>query len=369
MIKHLERGDLIKSKENRKLYQIPPLPTNLTTISNFTSNVDNYLSDQFGYRDLFIKSANRLNYYLFNESTSKQITIGKNKFIYLNSHNAEHKNSLIKSVCGMRELSKLNKDLIVSSIKGFLDYFSQQGYVTTFAIIPTKSRIYPENLPKPQSTWCLNHSKTWMDNLIDSRLNNMVYYPLNKMRKWKNKFDVYVAKHFHWNGELSYKVAEDIMKNIWGFNLILTPSKSEAITKSDLSRFLLGVQLKDQSVKFDYSKLGVKECKGNKCISNLKDLYERGVAFHYEKQQHLNRRLLILSDSFGAEIAQHFIRGFDEVTNINITSLKDDEQQGFYRSILNNVKPTHFLFLIHDGNILGRSIKLKKLLLKIDSTH
>ena len=113
-VKHIFTKDKLKSDENRVLVQKPSFPKKIDDIKGYTNQIDNYLSDQFGFRKIFIRSSNKLRYQLFNEISSKQITVGNNGFIYFNSHIADNPNLLIKSVCNVQSLPKTFQQKTIS---------------------------------------------------------------------------------------------------------------------------------------------------------------------------------------------------------------------------------------------------------------
>jgi hypothetical protein len=366
MMKHLYVGDEIKSKENRNLTQRPSQPKNLASLSSYTSKVDDYLADQFGFRDVFIKTANRLRYQLFNETTSKQITMGENGFIFLNSHSAKHPYSLINNVCDIKPLSKELQDDAIKAFSKFIANYEDQGFQTGIAIIPSKSRIYPENLLNPQAEICQNNVITWLDQRINEVTGRGIYYPLKKFRQWKNEFQVYLPSFFHWNGELPYHVADDMMKNYWHIEPEFEVHPTDTSVKTDLQRFLFGLKIKNLSKKYDYSSYKVKACRGAHCFKNLSHVYERIIGFRFFKDSTAHNKLLILSDSFGAKITPHFIRGFDEVAMIELNHLKKKERLSFFNTVLSTEKPTHLLLLFHDGGSKGQSKLLQEVLSKVN---
>jgi hypothetical protein len=90
-----------------------------------------------------------------------------------------------------------------------------------------------------------------------------------------------------------------------------------------------------------------------------------GIQQHYKralKKDYNNLKLLLISDSFGKAIAPNFINGFAEVIHIHTNDIKPDEYLGLYNWIIEDVKPTHFLFLIHDGGLFGQTKMIEKFL-------
>jgi len=368
-IKSLLKQNKVAQWENRVLAKKPDFITDLSDISRYTDQVDNYLSDNFGFRKNFIETNSKIHYYLFNDAVSKQITIGENDFIFFNSHNSKKPHSIIKFICEEKEHSKTVKQRIRKNFSWFIEHYTKLGYATSIAIIPLKAKIYPENLPSREKQWCADSRVTWADENLTKINPKSVYYPLEKLRSWKSSFPVYLPSFFHWEGHLPYRVAEDIMLN----HLNITPDLSAKIeqieVQSDLQRFLQGIELKEKSVNYSYKDHNIKKCHGKKCVKDIEQVYKKSLSFHYARTQapFTGRKILLLTDSFGADVFKHFIRGFDEVSMINMNYLSDQERVPFFEFIEKEIESTHILLLMNSGGIYSNASKLNKVLLEFES--
>ena len=367
MLKHILSEDRLKSGENRLLAQKPILPKHFNEVEIFIGQVDDYLSDQFGFRRNFISGANKVRYKLFKEISSKQITVGRNGFIFFNSHGANNPNSLIKSVCNIISLPKSFQDKTKLYFSTLQDHSKQVNITIDIAVIPSKSRVYPENLPELEKSWCSLASPAWWENMFQDSKQYRIYYPLKKMLELKTSIQVYLPNHFHWHGELPYLLAEDMMKTLWDIepNFDLVPSKVR--TESDLKTHFKGLHFYDDSVEYKIDKNIIRVCKGHNCVEDIEKYYQHNIAYVYKNISiKANSKLVVLADSFGQYIAKDFIRGFAEVIVIDTNNLAMDEQYKFYIWVTKTIKPTHLLYLMHDGGIYGRTLKLERLFKDID---
>ena len=366
-VKHIFTKDKLKSDENRVLVQKPSFPKKIDDIKGYTNQIDNYLSDQFGFRKIFIRSSNKLRYQLFNEISSKQITVGNNGFIYFNSHIADNPNLLIKSVCNVQSLPKTFQQKTISLFKGLLNYSKRLDIISDIAIIHTKGKIYPENLPEPQKSWCTRNSPAWWESLFMNEKHYRIYYPLKKMLDLKSSVQVYLPKHFHWHGILPNIIAKDIMKSLWSIDSIQNIESEKVNVSTDLRTHTLGLKLYDSSVKYNFDEFNIVICEGKNCINGIQSVYKNNISYVYSNPLiNSDTKLVVLADSFGQYIAKNFILGFPEVIVININNLSLDEQFKFYEWSVKEVKPTHLLHLMHDGGIYGRTIKLERLMKEIE---
>ncbi len=363
MIKHLVSEDKIKSGENRNLTQKPVVPESFSKLGAFIKQTDDYLADQFGFRRNFIAASNRIKYYIFHEFNSKQITIGSNNFIYFNSHTAQKPNSLIKSVCNVSLFAKSLQQQFLSNIEAYINLTKTHGIKTNIAIIPTKAKIYPENLPELEKSWCINTSQPWWNNNAKEEIQKGIYYPLNKMLNLKNTIQVYLPHHFHWHGKLPYILAEDMIQALWKLPIEFNAKSKEIRAQSDLRFYFKGVHLYDNSVSYDFSPLNIEKSEGHNCIQGIEKTYKNNICYAYKTSAYnTHTKLVVLSDSFGQFIAKYFIRGFSNVITIDLKNLSNAEQAGFHQWLFETVKPTHILLLMHDGGVWGRATKLKSLI-------
>ncbi len=361
LVKHLTEGDQVKSNENRTLIQRPAPPKSLATITDYTQKMDAYFSDQFGFRILFIKAANILRYYLFNEVTARNISFGKKGFVFLNSHSPKKPHLLFKIVCEAIHISKKKKQETLVTYRRLMEFYRAQGIKANVAIIPLKSKVYPEYLPEPMSTWCLSRTPTWVDQNISKALKGELYYPLDKFMQWKQEFEIFLPSFFHWHGKLPYLVAEDILKTLWEISPDLTAKPVESLIESDLEKNLEGLHFYAKTQNYDYTDL--KFCHQQRCIKGLRQLYKNSTSLKFtRKNPSTHRKLLILSDSFGIAIAQNFIRGFDEVVLIETNHLSQQEKFKFYQNIHKTINPTHVLHLYYSGRVFSQATHLKKFL-------
>jgi len=346
-----------ENKENRKLAPAPQWPDSWAAIESSKSQLEAYLADHFGLRTLFIKWTNKVKYHAFGEVTSSQITIGEAGYIYLNSHNKNTPNSLIKEICGVIKPDLALSNTIKQGINDFIDYYQSQETQVIFAVIPTKSKIYPEYLPTQQKSWCSSIETSWIDVLLNQLNQKNLFYPLHQFKAWKNSFPVYLSKHFHWNGITPNKTAEMIFKQ-WEIKPEPEHAYQEQKVLSDLSSHLTGLFFEDNSIKYNYQDLEF--CHGNQCIDGFVTKYKNGVVKLNTSGLDSGRKLLILSDSFGPHITPHFSRGFDHVYSVDINQLQENEEQAFFSWIISYTQPTHILYLIHDGGMVWQTLRLKR---------
>jgi len=300
----------LSKTENRKSVSLPSLPKSYQEIQNAKSQLESYLNDNFGFRDLLIQLANQIKLSIYKETTSKRVTIGRNSFLYMNSHKESTQNAMIRNVCNIDK--PLEPNAVVTGFTDYFRYFDTLKLSASVAIIPTKSRVYPENLPDLERHWCQNLKTTWIDELLSDLNNTRIIYPINEFIEWKSIFPVYLPHRFHWEGQAPYEFSK-LLLDRWEMDIINSPAVEHIIVPSDLANHLSGLHFEDSTKTYTYT---AKEntCKSSQCISNFKSYYANGVAYTGQIESTHKKTLLMLSDSFGAGLDKHFLASFSFVS-------------------------------------------------------
>ncbi len=364
---HFWPGEPSSKINYRPLKQLPEVPTNWREVQSYTVAVDAYLYDHFGLRERYLKTANRIRYYLFNELMSNQITVGEDGFIFYNSHASDRPGQMFYESCNQARFAASYIQEIERGFASYLSYLHDKQLQAHVAIIPIKARVYPEKLPPLERQWCAKDDDHWIDALVAglNQVREKVYHPLALMRALKKDIQVYLPIYFHWHGETPRVIAQHMMKTLWGLDAQRHSVEPQQVKEtSDLRAHLIGLKFRNESVKYDYEQDGVVACSGSACVPGLAQFFEQApLAYTYLSPVQDGPVLLVVADSFGQYITPHFIRGFARVVQVDASHMKADQVWAFYEHVLTTVQPTHVLNLLHEGGISGFN-KLNQLLLK-----
>jgi hypothetical protein len=355
-IKHMVSGDQLKSDENRTLAQRPDWPQSWSDIKPLTIQLEEYFNDQMGYRDALIRGANKFKYRMFSELLSKQITVGKNGFLFFNSHSPNHPHSLIKDICGVKKLSPKREKQIIETLSNFNNWLKSRNVRLDVLVVPTKSAIYPEQLPDLESTWCMNKSH-WIDTYQD-QVKDFVYYPRSFFMEKKKLYPVYLPNQFHWSGRIAYDVAMELITKRWNTKDIVLPEMRLTEEKSDIHQYTQGVKKYIKTEDYDYSSVLEAQSISKTCVDGFEENYPEGHCFYYESKIKTKNTIVLITNSFGDEIAKHFSIGFKKVYFVNINFLDYDSASKFIEWFINKVNPNQVLVVIHDHGINGMSFKI-----------
>ena len=67
--------------------------------------------------------------------------------------------------------------------------------------------------------------------------------------------------------------------------------------------------------------------------------------------EYSQRRALVLSNSFGVYVTRHLAPGFSELYHVNINHLTAEEAGPFLTTIVDEVRPTDLLYIVHDAGL------------------
>lgn len=349
-------------EENRSLAKPITLPTSWNDAVRLPVEFDDYLRDHFGLRGMALEVHDKLVWWVLHDSPSVQVTRGRHGMLFFNSHNTTHPYSLIEQSCGIG----LSAATIASATNDFTKFLRQARGInpnSALVIIPTKASIYPELLPGWLSQRCGNAIPP--TRLIEQRLQGepqlaaMVDYPLDEMRSLKTSMQVFPPQGFHWAGDMPRLIAQRISEKTFGLARVRSFRTHTIVGHSDLQRFVPGVDIWVRDLEFDYADAGVQYCFGPPCFPELGKFAERlNAVSRFQSDGGSGKKLLLLSDFFGAPIAGWFSQYFTEVWHLNISylmnfSTNEVDRVTLSKAIFLDYAPDCIIYLFHDGAVLS----------------
>ena len=129
-----------------------------------------------------------------------------------------------------------------------------------------------------------------------------------------------------------------------------------------MSHLVPGIELSGEIVEPDLEASGIKACFGALCIPELGDAGQVLIdVTHFTNPAAPERRLVILSDSFGSKISPWYARYYREVAQVstnNVAALRPEQVAAFKAALLNAPAGTDLLLLFHDGSAVHNGIKM-----------
>lgn len=184
-----------KSTENRTMTGMPDLYTatedKIDSNLNYTSELSEFYSDHFGFRQELVTANSLINEAVFGQSSNQKTVAGKEGWYYLSETIDDYTGASPFTERGIYRLSK-TLDL--------MNRYSTEGNITfLFFVAPNKNSIYPEYMP-----WNIRRSSTPgnLDRLTRAMRGKLYYLDLKsalvKAAKDRSRY-LYLKNDSHWN--------------------------------------------------------------------------------------------------------------------------------------------------------------------------
>jgi alginate O-acetyltransferase complex protein AlgJ len=234
------------SFENRPLAQFPALANR--PLKDILTDIEAYVSDQFGLRETLASLHGALYYYGFNTSSSESVVIGKANWLFYASTASEN------SIEDYRGLIRLPDDYLRDAA-GYLqarkDWLEAQGIRYLFVIAPDKHTIYPEYVP---DTYTVLNTERRIDQFIAHVQANTdvdlldLRAPLREAKDTGAK--VFLQYDTHWSVQGAYTGYQAIVAHL-GIAAIDGWMPVPALHTGDLG-LLMGLRLTEQTLHYEY---------------------------------------------------------------------------------------------------------------------
>jgi hypothetical protein len=205
--------------ENRRLAPFPVFSE--TPVSEWPAKFEAYFNDHFGFRNTLIRRYNRL---MKKAGKSNRAIVGEDGWLFYNT------DSIIKDFIG-RQSSKAPRPVTqLERLESRRDWLEMRGVDYLFVIIPNKSTVYPEKMPRHIREI---QSRTHRQNLVetlDGRFDPNFIDLTPALQRAKRDEVVYIRTDTHWNP----KGAFIGYTNMVGKLRNLLPDLSPALSISDL---------------------------------------------------------------------------------------------------------------------------------------
>ena len=179
-------------EENRRLASFPSLSPNLNSLSIFPERFTAYFNDNFGFRPTLIHWQALARLKLFGLSTSRQVIVGKNGWLFFSGEYSDRGKHLVPAFT--QEQLERWKLLL----EGRRDWLTRRGIRYLFTIFPRKEVIYPEYLPdtfKPEEQSRFDQLMAYLKNHSDLEILDL----RPALIKDKTRHYVYFRTDTHWN--------------------------------------------------------------------------------------------------------------------------------------------------------------------------
>jgi len=356
---HVTGWSVVESRENRKLADWPERPAALAEFADYPQQLDAYLDDHFGLRDFLVDSYGKIRFYLLGKASKDHVLVGRDDFLFLAKNPGQLTPKKIWRSCGVEQE---NTAPAQQAMREALRYFANENIDLAYMFVPTKAAIYPDKLPAGLREQCDKAPRPVSAQLaeIATQLEIPTLYPLEEFKALRQRGIAYYPAQFHWHAEAPLTAAGLIAKALGRGRLGgVEPPKEQRQHTPDLARHLPGVDLGFEFTAYRYGDAAIERCSGDKCIPGIRDIYGPGLNLNVFTNVSpiagsSKNNLLVLSDSFGWQIAAPLALYFSEVTVVDTNQLKRANGNTFFEWMLEQKKPDTVLLLYSDGGLPTR---------------
>jgi hypothetical protein len=347
--------------ENRKLAPLPDMPATWAEFLTLPAKTDAWVKDHFGFRTELVEANNVWRYKVFGEFPSVRVTSGRNERIFVTAHaNAAAPYSAAIEICDVNQKTLKEFGAYLNVLFGS---FESMGLAPKLMIVPSAPAVHSADLPAWLSKRCSSDATPvaalLQSDYINPAVKSVLHYPLAQMRSKNQGVDLFPRNWFHWNGPGVEDVAQGSMSRL--FPAVQTTAP-RLVTRardqeSDIHPMFPGVALRSTITEPDYAASKVQACYGTTCFPEFKEFAEPLYdASRFHNPAAPDRRLMILSDSFGRYIAGWYTRYYRTVEHVavnNVRDLKREQVKLLKEFTLRDPDKTDILFIFHDGALTG----------------
>jgi len=196
--------------ENRALATVPDFPHDWDQWQHFSEGVENYFSDNFGYREWLIGRYNRELKKRFNKGLTSKVLVAEEGWLYFTG------DDLLEDYLGDRVVPDEKLDILIETWAEREKRFAALGISYLVVIAPNKQTVYPEFLP-PQF---FEKKGTTVLERLRRRIMQAGTPPgywldlLPELLPEKTKHRIYQKTDTHWNKHGGYNAYQQIMNRL-----------------------------------------------------------------------------------------------------------------------------------------------------------
>lgn len=217
LVQHV--GHVFKSRELDG-YTAPIKPVKLTLNSyrdqSYQEYVQQYLQQNFGFRNSYIRTYNQFIHSLFRQSTNNNIVIGKQQELYLRQYTDVYIGKTLRDNYGTEDSVRIAMKQNVEETCRIIDSLKQFGTDIIVILAPSKPLIYPEYLPEDiqKEHYPFSIQEEYAKLYEQAGVEHINFIPIFKKLKKTAPYPVYTKYGTHWAHSTIPFVADTILQKI-----------------------------------------------------------------------------------------------------------------------------------------------------------
>ena len=301
------------TSENRKLAEKPKFDIN--TLDNYSDDYEAYYNDNLPFRSFIRNTWTNFNFFVFGESTTNQVLVGKNDGDLSSSwlfYQENYDGNPIKETQGVYKFTEDEVLNIGKTINTNVKELKTRNIDLYYAFIPNKANLYREKLPDNITIFDPSTRVDKLYNVLKQTIeakDNLMYLK-EDLEKSKDIGQLYFKQDTHWNDLGAFIGFETITKKVSkdsgiDYTYEVKFSEEEFVDK-DLSQ-MSGIKgtLKDTTPTITY----------------LSDVEFKGMVLETENQivitecedAKVKKTIMVIGDSFRTPMIPYFAKNYQKV--------------------------------------------------------
>lgn len=197
---------------------VEPVKLSLETYRNqcYQEYVQQYLQQNFGFRDVYIRFYNQFIYSCFYQSTNHNVVMGKQHELYLKQYTDVFTGKTLRDHYGTEDSARIAMKQNVEETRRIIDTLKRFGTDIIVILAPSKPLIYPEFLPdymqKERNDFSIQeeYAKLYQQAGIE----HINFVPIFRNLKKRSPYPVYTKYGTHWAHSTIPFVADTILQKV-----------------------------------------------------------------------------------------------------------------------------------------------------------
>lgn len=190
---------------------MPELNTTTWFNLSFQDGLSNYLDMDFGFRPMYIRIYNQIQYSFFKKTNAKNIYVGKESYLYEGSY--------VTSYFGKNFIGKQSIDINLKKLEEIQKYLKTNNTELLILIAPSKAYYYPDYFPDELVTEKeINNYEYYLEKLPKSTIPYVDFNRWFVEQKQTTRYPLITKNGIHWSEYGSVLAADSILKTV-GFLL------------------------------------------------------------------------------------------------------------------------------------------------------
>lgn len=198
--------------ENRPFNEAPTIGK--TSYMSFSDDFEKFYNDHIPFRNQLIALNNYLGYFLFKSTTSEQVLIGKDDWLFIKDVNQGNE---IANYTGQGLLDEELMNTLVTNVLANKEFIESKGMEFVIFVSPNKSRVYSEYMPDYLGAPASEYQLKQMMDYFKANTDVTIIYDYDEIMDTKEKLlssniPVYHKVDTHWNPVGGYAGAKSLLK-------------------------------------------------------------------------------------------------------------------------------------------------------------